>query len=332
MSGEVAAAGEFVSRAEPYRRELLAHCYRMLGSATDAEDVVQETFLRAWRSYDAFEGRSSMRTWLYRIATNACLSALQHHSRRLMPSGLGAPSDDPGLAPAANDASVRWLQPMPDTLVIPYAADPAEVAALRDSIRLALIVSLQYLPGRQRAVLILRDVLAFPAGEVAEMLDMTTAAVKSALSRARARMSEVNAHADDVTEPTEADARALLDRYVTAFENADAAALESLLCEEAVLEAPPLRTWYASMGTCLPFMVQHVLGSPGQWHMVPTMANGEPAVAAYSRIEDGSYLAYGVVVLTVRGGAIAAISSFGDPSLVTLCGLPTTQPPSPPRT
>src|SRR5580692_1184396 len=169
----------FVKDTEPFRREMLAHCYRMLGSVDDAEDAVQETYLRAWRSYGAFEGRSSVRTWLYRIATNACLTALERSSRRVLPSGLGGPEPDPQAAPELAGAGVRWLQPLPDALVAPDSADPAAVVAAREGLRLALIAALQYLPGPQRAVLILRDVLAFPATEVAGMLGLSVTAVKS---------------------------------------------------------------------------------------------------------------------------------------------------------
>jgi RNA polymerase sigma-70 factor, ECF subfamily len=177
----------FVTDTEPFRRELLAHCYRMLGSVADAEDQVQETYLRAWRSYGGFEGRSSLRTWLYQIATNACLSALARARPRLLPSGLGDPEPDAETVPEVAGPQVSWLQPIPDAMLAPDGADPAAIAAARDGVRLALIASLQYLPPRQRAVLILRDVLAFPAAEVAFMVGTTTASVKSALQRARAR-------------------------------------------------------------------------------------------------------------------------------------------------
>src|ERR1700753_943532 len=177
---------EFVRETEPFRRELLAHCYRMLGSIQDAEDLVQETYLRAWRSSGGFEGRSSVRPWLYQIATNRCLTELARTSRRVLPSGLGEPEPDPGAYP--EEAGVSWLQPAPDALVTPDSADPAAIVAAREGLRLALIASLQYLPPRQRAVLVLRDVLAFPATEVAVMLGTTTESVKSALQRARGRL------------------------------------------------------------------------------------------------------------------------------------------------
>jgi RNA polymerase sigma-70 factor (ECF subfamily) len=318
---------EFISGAGRYRPELLAHCYRMLGSLADAEDAVQETYLRAWRSFDSFEARSSQRTWLYRIATNTCLTALQHHSRRVLPSGLGGPSDDPSAPPGPAEPGVTWLQPVPDSVVSPDTDDPAAIVETRDSVRLALIASLQYLPPRQRAVLILRDVLAWSAAEVAELLDMSVAAVKSALQRARARLSEVAPAADHVTEPIDAEYGELLARYIAAFQNADAAGLERLLREDAALEAPPLRTWYAGIRFCMPYMATHVLGSPGHWRMLPTRANGQPAVVAYYRGSDGDYQPYGIVVLTVTAGAISRITAFGDPELVTAFGFPATLPP-----
>ena len=318
------ASDEFIRRTERYRPELLAHCYRMLGSPTDAEDAVQETFVRAWRSFDSFEARSSERTWLYRIATNTCLTALQHHSRRVLPSGLGGPADDPSVPPTSADLSVAWLQPIPDALVSSDADDPATIAVTRDSIRLALIASLQYLPGRQRAVLILREVLAWPAAEVAEVLGMSVAAVKSALQRARARLAEVSPNAEHVEPLTEPEHRELLDRYIAAFEHADAAGLERLLRQDAILEAPPLRNWYSGIRFCLPYMATYVIGSPGHWRMLPTSANGEPAVAAYYRGADGAYVPYGIVVLTATNEGISRITSFGDPELVTAFGFPAT--------
>jgi len=181
----------FVQDTEPFRRELLAHCYRMLGSIQDAEDLVQETYLRAWRSYGGFEGRSSVRTWLYQIATNGCLTELARRGRRMLPSGLCAPEQDPGAYPEGAGTEVSWLQPAPDAMVTPDSADPAAIVTAREGLRLALIVSLQYLPPRQRAILVLRDVLAFPATEVAVMLGTTTVSVKSALQRARARLREL---------------------------------------------------------------------------------------------------------------------------------------------
>jgi RNA polymerase sigma-70 factor (ECF subfamily) len=223
-------SAEFVQRTEPFRRELLAHCYRMLGSADEAEDLVQETYLRAWRSYGTFQGRSSLRVWLYRIATNACLTALEQRGRRALPSGLGFPADDPDAPAAPAEPDVAWLQPIPDAWVNPGSQDPAAIVAAREGLRLALIASLQYLPARQRAVLLLREVLGFPAAEVATMLGTSTAAVKSTLQRARARLEEADPAADLIVEPTDPHARALLGRYIAGFENADTLRLWKARC------------------------------------------------------------------------------------------------------
>ncbi|MEU4221301.1 RNA polymerase subunit sigma-70 [Actinoplanes sp. NPDC026623] len=310
----------FVEATEPFRRELFAHCYRMLGSIQDAEDVVQETYLRAWRSYGGFEGRSSVRTWLYQIATNRCLTELGRQSRRMLPSGLGDPESDPDAALREAGADVSWLQPAPDAVVLPDSADPAAIVAAREAVRLALVAGLHHLPPRQRAVLILRDVLAFPAGDVAAMLGTTTPSVKSALQRARARLEELALTVGEITEPAAPRARELLDRYIAAFENADAAALERLLLADATLEATPLRTWFAGRAVCVPFLRRHLLGSPGDWRMLATSANGQPAAAAYTRDGHGGHRAYGICVLTVTGAGIRRISSFGDPGLVATFG------------
>jgi RNA polymerase sigma-70 factor (ECF subfamily) len=308
---------EFVPDTEPFRRELLAHCYRMLGSAHDAEDIVQETYLRAWRGYRDFENRSSVRTWLYRIATNACLSALAHGSRRVLPSGLGAPADDPNVEPVPAP-DVLWLGAIPDDWV---TDDPAAVVTSRESLRLALVASLQHLPAQQRAVLLLRDVLAFPAADVAAMLDISVAAAKSALQRARARMRDVAPSADEVVEPTEPRARELLDSYMAAFETADTALLEEVLRHDAALEMIGSRTWFAGRATCLPYLAG-VVGVPGDWRMVAIAANGQPAAAAYRRDEDGVLRAFGIAALDATVSGIARIAVFGDPGLVTLFGLP----------
>ncbi|MEU4237503.1 RNA polymerase subunit sigma-70 [Actinoplanes sp. NPDC026619] len=310
----------FVDATEPFRRELFAHCYRMLGSVQDAEDLVQETYLRAWRSYDRFEGRSSVRTWLYQIATNRCLTELAKRNRRMLPSGVAEPQHDPDAPLEVAGAEVDWLQPVPDALVLPEPADPAAVVAARAGVRLALVASLQFLPPRQRAVLILRDVLAFRAAEVADLLGTTTASVKSSLQRARATLSELSLTDSKITEPAAPRARALLDEYIAAFENADAAALERLLLADAVLEATPLRTWFAGRTVCVPFLRDHLLGAPGDWRMVATSANGQPAAVAYLRDEHGTHRPYGICVLTVTAAGIARISSFGDPGLVAAFG------------
>ena len=307
---------EFVRDTEPYRRELIAHCYRMLGSAHDAEDVVQETYLRAWRGYQDFENRSSVRTWLYRIATNTCLTALAHSSRRVLPSGLAGPTEDPHADPVPAP-NVTWLQVIPDARV----DDPAAVVTSRESLRLALIASLQHLPAQQRAVLLLRDVLAFPAADVAAMLDISVVAVKSALQRARARMQDIAPNADEVIEPTEPRARELLEKYMAAFENAGTALLADALRHDAALEMVGSRTWFSGRATCLPYLAG-VVGVQGDWRMVAIGANGQPAVAAYRRDDDGVLRAFGIAVLDVTATGIARIVVFGDPGLVTLFGQP----------
>jgi len=317
--------GEFVQSTEPLRRELLAHCYRMLGSADEAEDLVQETYLRAWRSYATFEGRSSVRVWLYRIATNACLTALEQRGRRALPSGLGGPASDPDAAPGPAEPEVAWLDPISDTLVTPDSADPATIVATRASLRLALIASLQYLPARQRAVLLLREVLGFPAADVAAMFGTSTAAVKSTLQRARARIEEAAPEPEQMVEPTEPRARELLSHYIAGFENADIAALEKALRTDAAIELVGTRTWFSGRATCLRYLA-HVIGSPGDWLMTPTLANGQTAAATYHRAGDGTYHALGLAILTVTPVGITRITVFGDPSLVARSGLPATYP------
>ena len=315
---------DFAAEAEKSRRELLAHCYRMLGSADEAEDVVQETFLRAWRSYQAFEGRSSVRVWLYRIATNACLTALQNRRMRPLPSGLGAPSDDPLGPSLMTEAGFAWLQPIADgRLGTQPDGDPAAVVARREDVRLALVASLQHLPPRQRAVLLLREVLELPAAEVGQMLGISTAAVKSALQRARGRIDQVAPNAEHVALPAEPEQRALLETYIEAFEKADSTALERALTHDAILEVTPSLTWFSGLDTCLRHL-RRAFGPPGTWSMIPTRANGQPAAVAYLRDadDDGLYRAYGIAVLGIRKDKIERITAFGDASLVTAFGYP----------
>ncbi|MFB9832476.1 sigma-70 family RNA polymerase sigma factor [Actinoallomurus acaciae] len=318
----------FARLTQPYRPELLAYCYRMLGSAHDAEDLVQETYLRAWRSYGAFEGRASLRTWLYRIATNVCLTALEHHKRRPLPSGLGGPADDPG-GPLAPPPEVTWLQPFPDRPARAGSEDPATIVAARTSLRLALVAALQYLPPRQRAVLILRDVLALRAAEVAELLGVSVPAVKSVLQRARAQLGHVAPSEDATTEASDARRRELLDRWVAAFENADITALMDLLTEDAVLEMPPTPTWFAGRETVGRFFGSRVLTAPGIFRMVPTAANGQPAAAMYERRPDGVHHAHAVMVLSATDAGITRIVAFRDPGLFELFDLPQTLDPAP---
>jgi RNA polymerase sigma-70 factor (ECF subfamily) len=271
------------------------------------------------------EGRSSLRVWLYRIATNVCLTALQHRDRRMLPSGLAAPSEDPDTETGIARPDSRWLEPMPDALVTPESEDPSAIAAARASLRLALIASLQYLPTRQRAVLILRDVLDLPAAEVAQMLDMSTVAVKSALQRARARLEQVAPQAAELAEPSEPRALALLDQYIAAFEQSDLALLERALRTDATLEMTSSGTWFAGKQNCLRF-IRRFLGSRGVYRMLPTLANGQPAAAAYRRNEGGVHQAFALVVLTTRPTGIARITLFNDPRLFATFGFPSIQP------
>jgi RNA polymerase sigma-70 factor (ECF subfamily) len=313
---------EFALLADQFRPELLAHCYRMLGSLHDAEDQVQETLLRAWRGYGSFEGRSSLRTWLYRIATNTCLRAMENRERRPLPSGLGAPGDDPA-APVVRPASeVTWLEPFPDALLRPESADPAAVAAARSGLRLALIAALQQLPVRQRTVLILRDVLGWRAAEVAALLGVSVTAVNSALLRARGQIKQAASGADDISEPASQATRAILDRYAAAIENADVTAVVELLHEDATFEMPPTPTWFRGRENIGRFLASQVLTSPGVFTTIPAAANGQPALAVYRRAEDGTRRAYGVQVLTLRGSRIAGVVAFLDPSLFPAFGLP----------
>jgi len=312
---------EFEAQLGALRAELVAHCYRMTGSAHEAEDLVQETYLRAWRAYRGFEGRASLRTWLYRIATNVCLTAVQRRARRPLPAGLGPPSAD-HLGPAGIQAlDVPWLEPIATSRA--DSADPAAVAASRAGLRLALIAGLQYLSARQRAVLILRDVLEWPAAETAQVLGTTTTAVHSMLRRARDQLSRVMPAEDRLTEPGDPGQRELLHRYAAAFEHADHATLVSLLTHDATLEMPPQPAWYAGAASAGRFLAAHVLTSPGRFRLVAAEANGQPAFATYQREPDG-YHAHALQVLTVTGDRVARVVIFLDPSLFPAFGLPGT--------
>jgi RNA polymerase sigma-70 factor (ECF subfamily) len=321
------ASTDFTDLTSPFRGELLAHCYRMLGSVDEAEDLVQETYLRAWRSFGGFEGRSSVRTWLYRIATNACLTALERRGRRPMPSGLAGPAADPDIAlvPAPE---VPWLQPVPDALLAGAAGatgaggDPASAVAARAGIRLALVAAQQYLPARQRAMLILRDVLGWPAAEVAGLLGTTTTAVNSGLRRARAQLARALPAEEDTAEPNDPGQRAALERFAAAFENADADALAELLRKDAVLEMPPLTGWFAGRDAVRAFFAAQVLTEPGMFRLVPTAANGQPAFAAYQRDAGGVYRAHAVLVLALSLTGIARVDIFLEPGLLGRFGLP----------
>jgi RNA polymerase sigma-70 factor (ECF subfamily) len=322
---------DFLSQAVPYRRELLAHCYRMMGSVHDAEDVVQETMLRAWRAYDRFEGRSSLRTWLYRIATSACLTSLESRRRRPLPTGLGDPSSDPE-APLVERQEVPWLEPIPDAMVGAEGGDPAAIVTQRESIRLALIAALQHLPPRQRAALILRDVLKWRAAEVAELLGTSTAAVNSILQRARAQLDQVAPSQEAIVEPEEADQRELLDRYVTAFQNYDVDAIVELFTKDAVWEMPPFAGWYRGPDSIGRLILTNCPASrPGDMLLLPTRANGQPAFGLYMRQPGGDYVAFQLHVLSVGPAGVSHAVVFFDLSLFPKFGLPETQPAQPRR-
>lgn len=312
---------EFTSRTGQFRGELLAHCYRMLGSAEEAEDLVQETYLRAWRAYGGFEGRSSVRTWLYRIATNVCLTARERRSRRPLPSGLGGPVED-SEAELVAGPEVPWLQPLPDALLAGKQDDPAAVAASRAGIRLAFVAALQYLSARQRAVLILRDVLELPAAEVADLLGTTATAVNSGLRRARAQLAQALPAEEALAEPAEPDRRALLERFAAAVEDADGSVLAALLRDDVVLEMPPVLTWFAGRQAVARFIASNLLIEPGHLRLVPVLANSQEAFAVFQREPGGAYHAHAVLVLTLTTTGIARIVSFQNPGLFGSFGLP----------
>ncbi|WP_157124880.1 sigma-70 family RNA polymerase sigma factor [Nocardia pseudovaccinii] len=317
-------SADFAARTAPYRPELLAHCYRMLGSIHDAEDLVQETMLRAWRAADRYdEARASLRTWLYRIATNACLTALEQRGRRALPTGLGGPSDTVVAKPERHP-EIPWLEPIPDTLLGTAADDPATVIAARSGIRLAFIAALQYLPARQRAVLILRDVLAWSAAEVADLLETTTAAVNSALQRAHAQLEKDAPMLDHISESLSPDERAMIDRYVTTFGNADMASFAELLRDDVVLEMPPALLWFAGRAHVVEFFTDKCGSTPGEWRAIPTSANTQPAIAYYRRDETDTYHAHSIHLLTLRDTAIDRITVFLDATLFPGFGLPAT--------
>ncbi|WP_407652678.1 sigma-70 family RNA polymerase sigma factor [Amycolatopsis cynarae] len=319
------AGADFLRQADPYRRELLAHCYRMLGSVHDAEDLVQETYLRAWRAYDRFEGRSSLRTWLYRIATRVCLTALEGREKRPLPTGLGAPGSQAG-DPLVERDEVPWLEPVPDAMTGVESGDPAAIVTSRESIRLALIAALQYLPPRQRAVLILRDVLQWRAAEVAQVLDTTTTAVNSILQRARAQLDQTAPHENEVVEPSAADQRELLEKFVTAFERKDIAAMVELFTKDAIWEMPPFTGWYQGAENIARLIdTQCPAQGPGDMRLVPLRANGQPGFGLYLR--DGEvYRPFNMPVLTLSASGVEHVTCFFDTGLFTLFGLPETLP------
>jgi RNA polymerase sigma-70 factor, ECF subfamily len=307
---------------EQHRAELTAYCYRMLGSAFEAEDAVQETLVRAWRGFDRFEGRAALRTWLYRIATNVCLDMANSRQRRARPMDLGDPATAPS-EPGAALPEAAWLEPIPDSRVLPAGGDPADVAVARETIRLAFVAALAYLPPRQRAVLILREVLRWKASEVAELLATTVASVNSALQRARSTLAAREVTATDPFQPMDEAQRSLLARYVEAFEHYDLDSLTSLLAEDATQSMPPYELWLQG-----PVEIRRWLLGPGAEcrgsRLLSTVANGSPAFGQYRPSgPGGSYEPWALQVIEISAGRIIGITSFLDTArLFPLFGLP----------
>jgi RNA polymerase sigma-70 factor, ECF subfamily len=312
---------ELELRLEEHRAELTGYAYRMLGSSFEAEDAVQETLLRAWRGFDRFEGRAALRSWLYRIATNVCLDMLTGKERRARPMDLApARTADAPLGDALPEAA--WILPIPDNRVLHEHDDPAEVAESRETIRLAFVAALQHLPPRQRAVLILREVLRWKATEVAELLDTTVASVNSALQRARSTLAAADVAATDVSSPMDDQQRALLARYVDAFQRYDLDELTSLLRHDATWSMPPYRLWLRSHDDIRRWCLGPGIGCRGS-RLLPTGANGSPAYGQYKPSAEGGHEPWALQVLEVSAGRIDGICFFLDTaSLFPLFGLP----------
>jgi RNA polymerase sigma-70 factor, ECF subfamily len=320
LEGSESFDAEFSTHAEPYRRELLAHCYRMTGSLHDAEDLVQETFLRAWKAYDRFEGKSSLRTWLHRIATNTCLTALEGRQRRPLPTGLGTSSSEP-TAELVQRAEVPWLEPLPE--IVDDPADPSVIVGSRESVRLAFVAALQHLSPRQRAVLLLRDVLQWKAAEVADAIGTTTVAVNSLLQRARSQLESVGPSADDqLVSPDSAEARDRLGRYIAAFETYDIDRLVEMFTSEAIWEMPPYVGWYQGPQAIVTLIhKQCPAESAGDMRMLPLIANGQPAAAMYMRQGD-VHVPFQLHVLDMTPDGVSHVVAFLDESLFAKFGLP----------
>ena len=320
-AGDRPAPEDLDTALEQYRTELTGYCYRMLGSSFEAEDAVQETMVRAWRSYDRFEGRSSLRSWLYRIATNVSLDMLQSRKRRAMPMDFGpaSPGDTPSAVPSPE---VPWLEPIPDGLALQPTDDPAELAVSRETIRVAFVAALQHLPPKQRAVLILREVLRWKASEVAELLDTTVVSVNSALQRARATLADSDVSARRQCDAATEEEQALLERYVEAFEKYDIESLVALLHEDATC-----RCRRSSCGSTAPTTSASGCSAavpPAAARGADHRANGRPAIAEWKPVGDGTYEAWAIHVLEVSDGRISGITFFVDEKLFPLFGFPTT--------
>src|SRR4051794_6952768 len=311
-SDPTAELADFPTLTERYQRELLAHCYRMSGSVHEAEDLVQETFLRAWKASASFQGRSSVRTWLYRIATNVCLTNLEGRPRRPRPAGLGTPDQMAGDALEENH-EIAWLEPVPDAAV---------VVAERDSIRLAFVAALQHLPARQRAVLIMRDVLRWSAAEVADALDTSTAAVNSALQRAHAQLAERGLTEDTVCNELTPTQEQLLERYVDAFWRKDVDSIVSLLTAEATWDMPPFTSWFKGPDSIGWLIGNECPGGAFDMPMLPTSANGQPAYGLYMRTPQGDFVPFQLQVLELGGDGVRHVTAFCDRRLFETFGLP----------
>jgi RNA polymerase sigma-70 factor (ECF subfamily) len=314
-------AGELEGQFELYRRELTGHCYRMLASPFEAEDAVQETFIRAWKGFERFEGRSALRSWLYRIATNVCLDMLSSRERRARPMDLG-PAREPIESNLSTLPEVTWIQPAPDGLVVPEG-DPAEVAVARESVRLSFVAALQHLPPRQRAVLLLCEVLRWQASEVAELLETSVASVNSALQRARATLAQSDVDTDGPGSALEQDERELLARYVDAFERYDIDALTSLIREDATQSMPPYDLWLAGRGDIFRWWFGPGIGCKGSRVIQTAAANGAPAFGQYKPTPEGGYEPWALQVLEIADGRIAELTFFLETeTLFPLFGLP----------
>ena len=316
------ASAELEQTFEQHRGELIAYCYRMLGSPFEAEDAVQDTFIRAWRGLERFEGRSALRSWLYRIATNVCLDMLGGRQRRARPMDLG-PAREPDAAHLHTLPETTWIEPIPDNL-LESGGDPAEVAVARDTIRLAFVAALQHLPARQRAVLILCEVLRWKAAEVAELLDTSVASVNSALQRARATLEAGNVSASDPAPSLDEADSELLARYVQAFEAYDMEALTSLIHEDATQSMPPYELWLSGRDDIFKWWFGPGIGCQGS-RVIPTLtANGSPAFGQYKPSESGGgYDPWALQVLEVSDGRIAELTFFlATDTLFPLFGLP----------
>ncbi|MFJ9663779.1 sigma-70 family RNA polymerase sigma factor [Streptomyces sp. NPDC101219] len=324
MTNGTATTADLDTRLEAHRVELTGYCYRMLGSSFEAEDAVQDTMVRAWRSFATFEGRSSLRSWLYRIATNVCLDMLRAGNKRARPMDLteSTPLAQAALSPRPDHT---WLEPAPDARVLPTVEDPAEAAVAKESVRLAFMAALQQLPPKQRAVLILREVLAWKASEVAELLDTSVASVNSALQRARATLAERRRPGDEaaVSDPLDEEQQKLLDRYMAAFEGYDMSALTALLHEDAIMTMPPFDLWLTGAGDITGFMT--TMGAPcAHSRLVPVQVNGLPGFAQYKPDpEAGGYTPWAVQVLEISDGRITGFHCFLDTErFFPLFGLP----------